>query len=249
MTTVTIADTPLLLPDYRVEHWQMNPDWEAAHLESMRANIREGMLVYDVGAEFGDFTALCALWAGTYSWHRPGAGQMTASNVVPVEPSAPYWPAIRETFELNGLPRPFGSFCGFASDETAYTESPRHPWPQAARPAYNGWQGFSNVKERPDLPRIRLDDLARATRRRPDAITIDVEGAEIAVILGAATILREHRPLLWVSVHPECLLRDWGVSAADFHATVKSFGYDAILLVDTHEEHWFYAPIEQDVTL
>lgn len=245
--TVTIAATDLVLPDYRLEHWQADPNWEQAHLESMRANVSEGMVVYDVGAELGDFTALFASWAGsvtTYREERDSRGhsrrvEIERSLVVPVEPSPWYWPAIRETFDLNGLAPPVGSFCGFASTGTAYTESPRRAWPRAAAGSYTQRQGFSNVRERPDLPRITLDDLARMTRP-PDAISMDVEGAEHHVLCGAARVLREHRPMLWVSVHPDCLRRDWNVTDMDLHQLLGSFGYEATLLVHGHEDFWAY---------
>ncbi len=254
--TITVCGTDLALPDWRVEHWTTNPTWEEAHLASMHANLREGMVVYDVGAELGDFTALFAKWVGPQRWSAVTSDGRTtrresveASGVVPVEPCAWYWPAIRETFEANSLPRPLGSFHGFAADETAYEESPRRPWPNAARNAYDGMQGFANLSERPDLGRITLDDLARTVRRAPDAITVDVEGAEIKVVLGMKGLLRSQRPLLWVSVHAECMARDWNVSVETFDALLESFDYTGVCLERSHEDCWFYWPDERMVAL
>jgi len=39
----------------------------------------------------------------------------------------------------------------------------------------------------------------------PNLIKIDVEGAELAVLRGASTILSKHKPALIVAVHPPLL--------------------------------------------
>ena len=49
---------------------------------------------------------------------------------------------------------------------------------------------------------ITLDSFCETQRLRPDVIKIDVEGAELLVLRGASRTLRQHRPVLVLSVHP-----------------------------------------------
>ncbi len=70
---------------------------------------------------------------------------------------------------------------------------------------------------------VSLDWLLER-RRRPDAIKIDVEGAELAVLRGGARLLRTHRPRLLIEVYERnadaitTLLHDAGYELFDFDA-------------------------------
>lgn len=52
----------MLLPEHRALRPEWTTGWEADHLDSMHANLRPGDVVYDVGAEEGDMSALYASW-------------------------------------------------------------------------------------------------------------------------------------------------------------------------------------------
>ncbi len=54
---------------------------------------------------------------------------------------------------------------------------------------------------------ISLDEAAEKLDLRPDVIKIDVEGAELRVLRGAAVILARMRPVLLLSVHSDELRR------------------------------------------
>lgn len=49
---------------------------------------------------------------------------------------------------------------------------------------------------------ITLDDFCANFQLCPDLIKIDVEGAELDVLAGAKNVIAEHRPLIFLSVHP-----------------------------------------------
>jgi FkbM family methyltransferase len=55
------------------------------------------------------------------------------------------------------------------------------------------------------VPTLTLDSFCRAEGLAPDVVKIDVEGAELMVLHGSAEMLREHHPVLIVSVHPSWL--------------------------------------------
>jgi FkbM family methyltransferase len=73
------------------------------------------------------------------------------------------------------------------------------------------------------VPGIRLDDLI-GHLPRIDLIKCDVEGHELAVIRGAETILRQHRPawMIEISGDPE----DPGSAAAEVIALMEGGGYE-----------------------
>jgi hypothetical protein len=52
---------------------------------------------------------------------------------------------------------------------------------------------------------LTLDDFFENRQVRPDVIKIDVEGAEINVLRGMKKIIQEHKPILFIEVHPSKL--------------------------------------------
>jgi FkbM family methyltransferase len=52
---------------------------------------------------------------------------------------------------------------------------------------------------------IALDDFFKSKRVMPDVIKIDVEGAEVSVLMGMKRILRDCKPILFLEIHPSKL--------------------------------------------
>lgn len=255
-----LGEWPVILPDYRVAHCAAQPNWEEGRLRSMHAHLRPGMVLYDVGAEHADLSALLATFV-----EGPGGG------VVLVEGSDKFWPVIRATFEANRLV-PVACWAGFASDHDTDDEA-RGPgwgdvsltvgdeWPTWAGPSLNGAEppthhGFKSVVESKDtIPNIRFDTLAEKVGP-PDAMTIDVEGAELLVLHGSERILRDVRPLVWVSIHPTLIAHDYnihgvlGAGDPDFERQrvldyMASLDYNHQYIETNHEEHALFVPRER----
>lgn len=222
----------LLLPHERALWDSWRTGWETERLQHMHANIRPGDVVYDIGAEHGDISGLCASWAG------PEGG------VVLVEPSPGYWPSIRAIFEANGLGDPLFCWAGFASDVTV--EAPAQMdsgvlltggWPRCSRGPIQGDAGFRTVWERGhDTPQARIDDLV-VWSKPPDVITMDIEGAELLALRGAQKTLETFRPLVYVSVHPDDFMAPYGYNQADLWEFVAGLGYEPYLIAEDHELH------------
>lgn len=223
---------PLLLPEHRAARPEW-PWWEAGRLAAMHHHLGPGDVVYDVGSEEGDFPALFASWG---------------CEVALIEPNPRVWPNIRAIFEANGL-RPLAWWVGFAAAETAMTE--RHdfgewlsggatPWPRCAYGEIIGDHGFLTLWERPEVPRLTLDLLAQVTKP-PTAITIDVEGAELQVLLGARHLLATARPKVWVSVHPD-FMPQYGDEAGQLYALMESLDYERTFIATDHETHEMFLP-------
>ena len=74
--------------------------------------------------------------------------------------------------------------------------------------------------------KAQIDDFVKATKIHPDVINVDVEGAEMLVMKGATRTLLEDRPLVWLSVHPDLMLRDFGVEhVEELFEFMHSVGY------------------------
>lgn len=228
-----INDTwTMRLPSHRAIQY-MRPEgggkWEAERLAAMHAVIKPTDTVYDIGAEQGDMSALIA------SWVPDGA-------VVLVEPNPLVWPCIQAIFEENGLREPVATFTGFcASHEELAHPNPSAGWPQCANGVIDPAAGFAHLAEQRDIKRTTVDYLTR-TAPPPDVITMDVEGAELQVLKGAAKTLAKRRPHVFVSVHPDFMAHHFGQCPQDVHDLMASHGYTAELLAVDHEEHWHYKP-------
>lgn len=263
---------PLVLPEHRAQREEWATGWEPERLDSMYANLRPGMVLYDIGTEEGDLSALFAKWVrgctvvdcpcqdgdscnyedvalpdGELSeamtrpdgWHRGG--------IVMVEPNPRVWPNIRVIWEANDMPAPLWTLSGFVGDTDHLLERRDMgvPWPECAGGPVIGDHGFLNIKESPFLPAVTVDTIAAQFATPPDAITMDIEGAEILAARGMQHTLAEHRPLVWVSVHAEAMFHDWGVYQAEFHSAFHQHGYEKQFLGFDHEQHWFYYPGER----
>lgn len=227
----------LWLPDH-IADWDATSSWERSRFASMQAHLTPDMVLFDVGAEHGSISAVYASWVKT---------------MVLFEPSPDFWPNIRMTWEANGLPHPAGWFVGLVGDDD-------HPDPDVDYDdrEINGWPAcaWSDV-ETPAMPyRYAHNDKHAAVTRRtsidrwvaehhlvPDAITIDVEGAEGDVLNGARWTLETVRPLVWVSIHPDLMERDYPHhTPQSIRERMRSLGYRDELLGIDHEEHWAFWP-------
>ena len=224
----------LKLPQHRADRpvWAW---WEATRLACMHHYLGQGgHVVWDVGAEEGDFPALWSSWG---------------NDVVLFEPNERVWPNIKAIWDANDLKPPLTCFVGFAGtlgDESAEFWSGR--FPPCADGSVIGDHGFLNLCERPDVQRTTIDRLAGdPLEQPPTAISIDVEGAELEVLLGAHETLMRHRPLVWVSVHPEFMQRMYHRTPDDLHRYMADCGYERTYLGSDHEEHHWYWPKEREL--
>lgn len=217
----------LLLPRHRHERPEW-PWWEATRLAAMAHHIGPGDVVWDVGAEEGDFPALWALWG---------------ADVVLAEPNPLVWANIRAIFDANQLPDPIFCWPGFIGDvDDRGREPPAPGWPASADGPVIGDHGFCQLGERPDLPTASIDALVIDGVRPPTVITMDVEGSELHVLRGAAETLALHRPKVFVSIHPEFLDHHYGHTPEQIYELMESHGYERTFLTEDHERHEMFLP-------
>lgn len=232
----------LNLPEHRAERveWTNELGWEPERLDAMHTVIKKGDVVYDIGTEEGDMTALFAKWG---------------ADVVLFEPNPLVWSNIRCIWEANKLPLPIGYFVGFASNETnlkpvdleaIIAEPERDGYPACAYGPIIREHGFRNVSERfNDTPQIKLDDYYKQTKIAPTIITMDVEGAEFEVLLGAKNIIKKFSPTIYISLHPIPMWDMFGTASGKVHNFLRDLGYEGRFLAYDHEEHWEYERVKK----
>jgi FkbM family methyltransferase len=226
----------ILLPDFRADRgWDEENDcdawltWERDRLASMRSELGPGDIILDIGAEEGDMPALYASWG---------------CKVMLAEPNERVWPHIYAIWEANDLEDPLVKFHGFIDDvEGPLPGETYKEWPAAIHGDLVKAHGFYHTYEQPDYQRISVDRLCEDTDVIPDAITIDVEGAELRVLRSARATLMNHKPLVWVSVHPT-MISVYGHADSDVHEFMCSPEVDYVgrHLATDHEEHWLFTP-------
>lgn len=210
--------------------WDVFACWERERFHSMRDNLYCGNILFDIGTEQGWCNLIYADMVGP-------------ENMVLIEPTQEFWPNIQTTWDRNYDWPPLACYPGLLSDVTNTNLRKFDPWPAACQGPLIDRNKYQYIHSHDhDIPQMTLDDLVKRSNIIPDAITMDVEGAEIRILQGAMETLREHLPLVWISVHPDLLERDYNADAGQVHAFMAYMGYTGTHLATDHEEHWFYQP-------
>ncbi|MDZ7742995.1 MAG: FkbM family methyltransferase [Bacteroidota bacterium] len=165
--------------------------------------------VLDVGSEEGDFTALYASWG---------------ADVAFIDPSMPWITQTIDTLRANDLD--VGpSFTGLVDDYN-YIEGKRVEE-----------RRFVTMDEK--VARIRLDTFCEWFDFWPDAVTMDIEGAELQALRGAPMLLSEN-VVWWISVH-EC--DPHALNPSKVHEFMRERGFKDQWLGSLGEHHYrFWRP-------
>lgn len=220
----------LTLPKHRADRpeWYTEQGWEKERLERLFDVVarQESPVVHYVGAEEGEMPALCAKWG---------------AEVLLFEPNEKVLPNIKAIWEANNLGNA-QVFIGFAGNETTMPCTVKNITDIEGEVI--GDHGFKELHDKGDIPVAKIDDLVAYGSKPPTVITMDVEGSEFEVLKGAEQTIRQHKPVILLSLHPEFLIQYWGVYGAEVRKWIKDFGYDEELLDYQHEVHLIYTPRE-----
>lgn len=208
--------------------WDVFNYWEKERIESLAKNLTENSVVYDIGTEHGWLTVALAKATGG------------ARNMVLIEPTKEFWPNIRQTWERNDLDTPLACYPGLLGTEDYGATVGYKSWPQISEGSPIDKNRYTYLHEQNNADRTTVDSLRGMINATPDALNIDVEGAELEVLRGARNILMTAKPFVWVSIHPDLMHRDWGYRADRVHSFMKSLGYESKHLATDHEQHWFF---------
>lgn len=213
-----------------IAQWDAPSKWERRRLAAMQAHLEPGMVLYDVGTEFG----WLSLVYGAYVGHE---------NMVLCEPGTSFWSGIRQQWVANNLRNPYASVHGYISDRTT-GEYRSQVWPNCAeldRPEPEA-MAYGMIGRDDGIPEYTVDYLTLILPT-PDALTIDVEGAELKVLMGARQTLRTQRPLVFCSVHPDLMERDFDTDVEQLYAFMGAESYHPLELGTDHERHVLWVPL------
>lgn len=228
------------LTENRHEFHAKRPGWEIERVESCAELMTEGMVIYDLGAECGDFTALYKMWVGP------------EGTVIPVEPSPPVWPELRTHWEANNCGPLQGYFPGFASFADGLVPEIQDDRYAGIFPGNDGWPLCSVGEVIPDFgfrhlaqqahhtPMLSLDSMVKHVGYIPDAIVMDIEGSELMALWGAINLLKEIKPIMWVSIHQPAMRDFFNHNLDELLRYMKSVNYHGELLGEGTEEYWIF---------
>jgi len=177
--------------------------------------VRDGGVVLDCGAHAGELSALFARTVGPQG--KVIAFDPFPQNHLQVEAQA----VLNETPWLTGVRAGVGS----AHDVIPTELELQMTSGSGTRP---GARSVFPLKIEP------LDDYLDAA---PSFIKVDVEGAEAHCLAGAQTLMRRHRPSLYVEVHP-LFLRRFGQTPKDFFDTLPKDIYRVQYQVEGAPAGW-----------
>lgn len=175
---------PILLPD---DKGVWTGTYEVDFVGAMAAAVNDGDVCFDVGGWRGFCGGVMALRAAT--------------QVVIFEPLPANSARIRRLIELNpALPMQLveaaaGESCGTA-------EFALMPSTSMGKLAESVFQADVPSDERITVEVVSLDAWCEQTQTPyPNVMKIDVEGAEMAVLHGATSILKTNKPKLFIEAH------------------------------------------------
>lgn len=219
-----INKVPIHILKFREMKHDFKNGWETDYLKNLHESLRPGMIVFDIGAEQGEFSAMVAKVVG-------------GGNVHLFEPSDRYWPNIKRLFDYNNF-NIGGCFNGFVSNYSTYQKD-YFGWPECSNGnIFTGTYQLLQSSSPIDIPTISIDEYCKIKNITPDVLMIDCEGAEVNIIDGARNILINNSPIVFVSVHSDQEILNHGRQRKELFDMFNEFGYKYELINKDHEEHW-----------
>lgn len=209
--------------------WDVFDNWEAERTRSMAKHLEQGDILFDIGAEMG--------------WLSVVYAQMVhPSNIVLFEPTAEFWPNIEAIWHKNFDCEPLATHHGLVSDKTTdKTVLDFNRWPKVARGDLIDKLAYTYIHDNEnETPEITIDEYVKQTGIVPNALTIDTEGSELLILKGAKHTLARRNLKVWVSVHPDLGLENYGVDKYAVYDYMKEQGYQGSIIATDHEEHWYF---------
>lgn len=171
--------------------------------------LRPGCVVFDVGANVGQYTLLASSAVGE------------AGAVHSFEPVPRNFDRLKSHVELNGLRN------AHLNRVAAWRESTELCF---GRPSSEANDGSYTIGAAGEIRAraIRLDEYAVENKiDRLDVVKMDIEGAELGAIEGMIGLLERHRPLVLMEINRSACARVGYDPGKFWEVLVRPFGYTA----------------------
>ncbi len=183
--------------------------------ESLPRFVKPGMTVFDIGANIGFFAIAAANLVGP------------TGKVVAFEPNPGVVARLRENIELNGLAdhlkveqSAVGDFDGTAEFCFALTH---------LQGRFSDLPYVPQGAESTQVPCRTIDSYVVAAKLVPDVIIMDVEHAEGRALRGMKSLLRRHKPLVFIEMHgPEAIREAFGEIVSSDYQLFKLPAMDSV---------------------
>ena len=183
--------------------------YEPHVVAKLRALLRPGDVLVDVGANIGFFTQLAASLVGP------------TGRVVAIEPLDKNVQLILRSIDRNGFAHVDVRACAI-SDRVGIVS-------MLTDAATSNGQAAAGARPSAALAQTRtLDEITRDLPRL-DVVKIDIEGFELAAWRGFREGLAKHRPHVLTEFHPHCMTHFAGVEPTDYLAEL--FAYSPVVEV------------------
>jgi FkbM family methyltransferase len=206
--TICVGGRAIRLP---VAYRGLDSRYEAHAVRVWLRLLKPGDTVWDVGANFGFYTLLTGQAVGP-----EGA-------VVAWEPAPATCRALRDHITANGL----DGWCEAVQAAVADVDGGTLPFTVLSG-LHNSMNrlGAAGSGTKVDVPVGTLDGWLDRLGRPPRLVKIDIEGAEVLALRGAARLLgpKGPRPTLLVAVHPP-FLPEFRCSPADLLPLLERYQY------------------------
>lgn len=180
--TLPDGERVALSPAHRHVTW--NPD----EYHAFKAAVRQGSIVFDVGANAGAYTVLFAQWVGP------------SGHVYAFEPDGRAFDGLTAHLRLNGVVDWTTASADAVLDCPGPVSLLVSDSPGGSRVA----SGLATGRTTRTVQAVSIDYVCAERCIVPDVIKIDVEGAELAVLRGARETIAAagDRLTLFVEMHP-----------------------------------------------
>lgn len=198
-------------------------DYEAATFDFLRAHCAQGHDVLDMGAHIGLFTVVMARLVGP------------TGRVFSFEPTPLTREVLRETVRLNGCEGIVEvreeAMAKVSGSATFYDTGDAGSNANSLVPTQRSQSGYT-------VRTVSLDDFTSSRGLPVGCLKIDVEGAELDVLLGGERTFLVSRPAVWLALHPP-FLGDSAKALAEIWKILQQYRMLVSYQGGRVEEDWF----------